>query len=240
VAVLHDITRLKELERVKEQFVRMVAHELRAPIAAISQSLDAVLIGALAADHERQQEMLRRCQVRATELLDLIEDLLRVSAIEAGRVARKVEPVALGPAVEEVIVLLGAQASARGIEVRDAVPSDLPPVLVDRSDLVLVLTNLVGNALKYNRDGGWAEVSAQLVADGVTVEVADGGYGIPEAQQAGLFTEFYRVRTRETSRVSGTGLGLSIVKRLVEAHGGRVWVRSKHGEGSTFGFWLPN
>ncbi len=239
VAVLHDITRLKELEKVREQFVRLVAHELRAPIAAISQSLDAVLIGAVAADPERQTQMLRRCQVRATELLDLIEDLLRVSAIEAGRVARKVEPVDLRAAVEEVIVLFGAQASARGIEVQDRLPADIPPIIVDRSDLVLVLTNLVGNAVKYNRDGGWVEVSAQQNADGVSVEVADGGYGIPDSQQVGLFREFYRVRTRETARVTGTGLGLSIVKRLVEAHGGRVWVRSKYGEGSTFGFWLP-
>jgi signal transduction histidine kinase len=93
--------------------------------------------------------------------------------------------------------------------------------------------------VKYNRDGGWVEVSALPSVDGVAVEVADGGYGIPEAQQAGLFKEFYRVRTRETARVTGTGLGLSIVKRLVEAHHGRVWVRSKCGEGSTFGFWLP-
>ena len=239
VAALYDITRVKELEKVREQFVRLVAHELRAPLAAISQSLDAVLIGAVAADPERQTQMLRRCQVRATELLDLIEDLLRVSAIEAGRVARKVEPVDLGATAAEVIELLSAQASGRGVEVRSRIPADLPLISADRADLVLVLTNLVGNAVKYNRDGGWIEVSAQASADGVSIEVADGGYGIPEAQQAGLFKEFYRVRTRETARVTGTGLGLSIVKRLVEAHRGRVWVRSKHGEGSTFGFWLP-
>jgi len=239
VAALYDITRLKELEKVREQFVRLVAHELRAPLAAISQTLDAVLIGAVAADPERQAQMLRRCQARATELLDLIEDLLRVSAIEAGRVARKVEPVDLRMVIEEVIALFAAQASARGIEVRQRLPAEIPPIIVDRSDLVVVLTNLIGNALKYNRDSGWVEVSAQAVADGISVEVADGGYGIPEAQQAGLFREFYRARTRETARVTGTGLGLSIVKRLVEAHGGRVWARSKYGEGSTFGVWLP-
>ena len=239
VAVLHDITRLKELERVKEQFVRMVAHELRAPIAAISQNLDAILVGAVAGDAARQEQMLRRCQDRAGELLSLIEDLLRMSAIDAGRVARKVEPVDVVQAVAETVELFRAQAEVRRISVTTRVAPDLAPVRADRSDLGLVLTNLLSNALKYNREDGWVEVSATTSGSGLSVEVSDGGVGIPEALQAGIFKEFYRVKTPETSRVTGTGLGLSIVKRLVEAHHGRVWLRSQYGSGSTFGFWLP-
>jgi signal transduction histidine kinase len=239
VVVLHDVSRLKELERAKEQFIRMVAHELRAPMAVIVQSLDAVLGGAVSGDSARQQRILSRCKDRALGLISLVEDLLRVSAIEAGRIARKVEPVDVGEAVRETVAFFRPQAEARGIELRTVVEECVPPVSVDRSDLGLVLTNLLSNAIKYNRDGGWVEMSARASGKGVSIEVADGGVGIPDEHQAGVFKEFYRVKTPETVRIAGTGLGLPIVKRLVEAHHGRVWLRSKYGEGSTFGVWLP-
>jgi signal transduction histidine kinase len=173
------------------------------------------------------------------ELGNLVDDLLRVSAIDAGRRARKVETLDLSRLAREAVELFRPLAEARRIELRLTLPEAPLTVPGDRSDLELVLTNLISNAVKYNRDGGWVEVSASPKDGGVAVEVADGGLGIPEQQQAGLFQEFYRVKTPETARVTGTGLGLSIVKRLVQAHHGRVSVRSKYGQGSTFGFWLP-
>ena len=240
IVVLHDITRLKELERVKEQFVRMVAHELRAPVAAIAQYLDALRTTLPSGDLRRQDRMLGRCQDRALGLLDLIDDLLRISAIEAGRVARRIERVDAGECVREAVEFFRPQAEARGLKLRTRLEPSLPAILADRSDLSTVLTNLLSNAVKYNREGGWIEVSAQPVGAGVLVEVADGGTGIPEAELPNLFREFHRVKTRENEGIVGTGLGLSIVRRVVEAHHGQVRVRSKYGEGSVFGVWFPS
>ena len=239
VVVLHDITRLKELERIKEQFVRMVAHELRAPVGVIAQYVDALKATLASGDVERQARMLDRCYDRAMGLLSLVDDLLRMSAIDAGRVARKVERLDVGECIREAVEFFRPQAQAKGLDLRMRLEASLPAVLADRSDLGTVLTNLLSNAVKYNRPNGWIEVSARPVGAGVQIDVADGGQGIPEAELPMLFREFHRVKTKENEGTTGTGLGLSIVKRVVEAHHGQVRVRSKYGEWSVFSVWLP-
>lgn len=239
VAVIRDITRLKELDRVKSQFVRMVAHELRAPLGAISQYLDVVLGGVVADNPERQASMLRRCKERADGLIGLIDDLLDLSSIEAGHVARNLEPVRIGVLLAETVEVFRAQAEARDITVELMVPIDVPPVTADRRDLGRVFTNLLSNAIKYNRDGGKVTVAVKVGADRLQIDFTDTGFGIPPEAQEHLFEEFYRVKMPATERVTGTGLGLSIVRRLVEAHGGCVRVRSQLGSGSTFSVYLP-
>lgn len=239
VAVLRDITKLKELDKLKSQFVRMVAHELRAPLGAISQYLDVILSGAVAADPERQARMLRRCQDRAGGLLSLIDDLLDLSSIEAGRVARNLESVPIGTLLAETVEVFRPQAEARDIALELAVDLDVPPVLADRRDMGRVLTNLLSNAIKYNRDGGKVQMSVTKDDGRVCIAFRDTGYGIPDDAKAHLFEEFYRVKMAATERVTGTGLGLAIVKRLVEAHHGFVTVESTLGVGSTFTVYLP-
>ncbi len=239
VAVLRDITRLKELDKIKSQFVRMVAHELRAPLGAISQYLDVLLSDAVAADPERRGRMLRRCQDRATSLLGLIDDLLDLSSIEAGRVARNLEALSVGMLLAEAVEVFRPQAEARDIALALDVALDVPPVLADRRDLSRVFTNLLSNAIKYNRDGGRVVLAVHQDDGRVLVQFRDTGYGIPPEAMAHLFEEFFRVKMAATERVTGTGLGLSIVKRLVEAHHGYVTVESKLGVGSTFTVDLP-
>lgn len=239
VAVLRDITALKDLDKVKSQFVRMVAHELRAPLGAISQYLDVLSSGAVANDAERQARMLRRCQERADGLIGLIDDLLDLSTIEAGRVARNLEPIRLETVLSETVEVFRPQAEARDISLEVDAAVGIPLVLADRRDMGRIFTNLLSNAIKYNRDGGTVRVRIARDDGMVRVDVADSGHGIPAEAMPHLFEEFFRAKTAATERVVGTGLGLSIVKRLVEAHHGYVSVESVVGEGSTFSVRLP-
>jgi len=239
VVVLRDISRLKELERAKSQFVRMVSHELRAPLGAIHGYLDLVLSSSLASEHTNEAAMLSRARDRAEALLSLVDDLLNLSALEAGAVARHLEPLALGTLVEECWELLRIKAEERKVTMTQCVEPNLPAVIADREEMLRVLTNVLSNAIKYNRYGGAITVSLRREGPYVRLEVADTGIGIPKAAQEHLFDEFYRVKSRETREITGTGLGLSIVKRTVEAYGGRVEVVSEPGVGSTFSVIIP-
>ncbi len=239
VVVLRDITALKELDRLKNQFVSLVSHELRAPVAAIEGYLEVVLTNAAGDDPEQKRQMLERAKERASGLLTLIRDLLDVSRIEARSGNRRLERVSLGEVLRSTVEFLGPQAKESGLRVEAAIPDSLPPVNADREELDRLFTNLVSNAIKYNRPNGTIRVEA--VADGgyVRASVTDTGIGIPEEAIPHLFEEFYRVNSPQTRRITGTGLGLSIVRKIAEAHHGWVEVKSKEGEGSVFTVHLP-
>lgn len=239
VAVLRDITRLKEVERIKSQFVSMVSHELRAPVAAIQSYLDLMLSGLAGDDPEQRRHMLTRCSERAKALIALVDDLLQLSRMEAGRVARKLEPVALEDVVREVMELFQSQASEKGISMQLHSSCSVPPVLADKEDITRVVTNLVSNAVKYNKEGGRVDLTVSCSDGYVRLDVADTGIGIPEQELPRIWEEFHRVKTPETRGISGTGLGLSIVKKIVDAHHGHLEVESKVGEGSVFRVYLP-
>ncbi|MGC8835106.1 MAG: sensor histidine kinase, partial [Armatimonadota bacterium] len=239
VAVLRDITRLKEVERIKSQFVSMVSHELRAPVAAIQSYLDLMLSGLAGDDPEQRRHMLTRCSERAKALIALVDDLLQLSRMEAGRVARKLEPVALDDVVREVIELFQNQAAERGISLQLNSSCSVPPILADREDIARVVTNLISNAIKYNKEGGRVDLTVSCSDGYVRLDVADTGIGIPEQELPRIWEEFHRVKTPETRGISGTGLGLSIVKKIVDAHHGHLDVESKVGEGSVFRVYLP-
>lgn len=240
VAVLRDITGLKQIDRLKNQFVRMVAHELRAPLGAISQYLDVLISGTVAGDTDRQTKMLQRCQERTGALLTLIDDLLDLSSIEAGRVARNMEPVQVDTLLADTVEIFRAQAEAKDVTVTLDLPLEPPVIVADRRDLSRVFTNLLSNAIKYNRPGGKVWIALFREEGRLRIDFKDTGYGIPEEAMGHLFEEFFRVKLAETERVTGTGLGLAIVKRLVEAHHGFVTVKSKLGEGSVFSVYLPS
>ena len=238
VAVLSDISELKALDRAKSQFVSMVSHELRAPLAAIEGYLSLLLGGLVKDDPQEQQLMLSRARERARALLGLIDDLSDISRIEARQIAKQVRLLNLADVVREVLVLLRPQATARSVALHD----DLPPELVvvaDREDLVRVFTNLVSNAIKYNRPGGEVRLSGRSEGSYVRIDVADTGLGIPAEALDKIFDEFYRVKCRETAGIDGTGLGLHIARRLVESHHGSIRVTSELGKGSTFSVILP-
>jgi len=238
VTVLRDITQLKRVEQVKAQFVNMVAHELRAPVAAVDGYLSVILEG-LAADPEKQREMLQRSRERLSALLKLVNDLLEVARLEAGAVRREIGPQPVADVIREVVELLRPLAEEKGVTVDLQIAPDLPPIHADRSELVSIVRNLTDNAIKYNRPDGRVVISAARDGPYVRIAVSDTGLGISEESKHRLFSEFFREKRPETASITGTGLGLSIVKRLVDFYHGRIEVESSVNIGSTFSVWLP-
>jgi signal transduction histidine kinase len=237
--VLRDISQLKALDRMKLQFVSMVSHDLKAPLAAIEGYLDLILSGQAGDDPERNRGMLERCKDRAQSLQSLIKDLLDLTSLESGKISRHFEPVDVTTIIGRCLELLSVSAEERKIEIHTEFPEDPPVIEADKRELEQVFNNLVSNAIKYNREGGEVRVSVHAGEGYLQVKVADTGIGIDEEDLCRVFDEFCRVRNEQTSKISGTGLGLTIVKKIVEAHFGRVEAESTRGEGSTFTVLLP-
>jgi len=239
VAVLRDITELKRLDRMKSQFVAMVSHELKSPLAAVQSYMDVILSGAVGEVPEPIRRIAERSKERTSGLVNLINDLLDISSAEAGRIARRLESLQISGPLSDAVEVVRSGADAAGITITQNVPPDLPPVRADSADMGRLFANLLTNAVKYNRPGGSVHIAARVEGSFLRVDVADTGIGIAKESIPRLFEEFYRVVTPETRQVSGTGLGLAIVKKIVEAHHGFVKVDSEVGKGSTFSVFLP-
>jgi len=238
VTVLRDITEIKQVEQVKAQFVNMVAHELRSPLAAVDGYLSLMQQGLLEDPAERER-IVGRCRDRVGALVELVSDLLDMARMEAGRVRREISAQKIPELCREVAQMLAPLGAGRKVALRADVPDSLSTVEADREELIRLLTNLVSNGVKYNREGGSVTVRAAEDGPYVRIEVADTGIGISEAGLERLFSEFFREKRSETSMVTGTGLGLSIVKRIVDFYHGKIDVKSTLNEGSTFTVWLP-
>jgi len=239
VTVLQDITGLKELDRMKSDFVAMVSHELRSPVASIQQQLSVMLEGLSGDLTQRQMKMLTRAKMRAGGLLDLINDLLDLSKIEAGMVVQYKEPLRLEDLLKGVYKSMLPEAEAKGLKLKLHAKRPIPAVNGDRTNLEGVFTNLVNNAIKYTPERGEVTIRAKGAGKNVRVEVSDTGIGISKADLPRIFDRFYRVKSEKTRQIVGTGLGLSIVKHIVEAHLGTISVESEEGGGSTFTVVLP-
>jgi two-component system phosphate regulon sensor histidine kinase PhoR len=236
MGVFFDITRLERLERVRQEFLSNVSHELRTPLTAIIAFIETLEDGAIK-DPENSLRFLSIIRKNAQRMHNLIDDILELSAIEAGTVSVKPEPVRLRLLVADILTALASRAAARSVNVRNEV-SDDAVVFADGHRLEQMLTNLVDNAIKFNREGG--EVSVTHERQGRDrILVADTGDGIPPEHVSRIFERFYRVDRARSREMGGTGLGLAIVKHLALAHGGTVSVRSSLGEGSTFMIELP-
>jgi signal transduction histidine kinase len=239
VTVLRDITELKELDKAKSTFVSMVAHELRAPLAAIEGYLDVILEGVGGDDPQKMHRILERSRERTRGLLALINDLLAISRMQAGRLAKEKEKLQLSVLLKEVAEWMKGEALEKNVTIEMGVPDDLPLVQANREDVTRVFTNLLDNAIKYNHEGGRVFLRAGADDAFVRVEVQDTGIGIPKKDLAHLFDEFYRVKSKETRAITGTGLGLAIAKKIIEGHNGHIEVESRLHQGSTFRVLLP-
>ena len=237
IGVFFDITQLERLERVRQEFLSNVSHELKTPLTAIVAFVETLEAGALD-DRENSERFLAIIRKNAARMQNLIDDILELSAIEAGNVGVKAEEIELSPLINDVIMSLGAKASSRGITVSNHVAHDTI-VFVDPRRLEQMLTNLVDNAIKFNRDGGMVTISCEAGIR-TRILVKDTGEGIPGQHLERLFERFYRVDRARSRDMGGTGLGLAIVKHLARAHGGEVRVRSELGKGSTFEIDLPS
>ncbi|MBI4553264.1 MAG: PAS domain S-box protein [Candidatus Latescibacteria bacterium] len=233
VAVFHDITDLRRLERVRRDFVANVSHELRTPLTSIKGYAETLLDGALD-DATAARRFLEAIQKHANRLQALVEDLLQLSRLESGRTEVNLLPCDLGALARRVVESLDDRMSRKRLSVQVETPDSLSPALADEALMEQVFFNLLDNAIKYTPDGGRITVRVYAQPTDVHVEVTDTGIGIPAEALPRIFERFYRVDRARSRELGGTGLGLSIVKHIVEVHGGRVWAESEMGRGSTF------
>lgn len=252
LGVFVDVTRIERLEQVRQEFLSNVSHELRTPLTAILAFVETLESGAIE-NAEARDRFLPIIRKSATRMQHLIDDILELSAIEAGNVRVSAEPIKLHLIVNDVVSSLAAKADAEGISVINAVDADAM-VHADPRRLEQMLTNLVDNAIKFNRDGGQVTIKYERLpeepsgaghpssvvgrsSDRIIVE--DTGEGIPSQHLERLFERFYRVDRARSREMGGTGLGLAIVKHLALAQNGEVTVTSQLGKGSTFTIELP-
>jgi two-component system phosphate regulon sensor histidine kinase PhoR len=238
VIVLHDITELRKLERVRRDFVANVSHEFRTPLTAIQGFSETLLAGAVH-DPNNRDRFLGIILEHSRRLARLTEDLLRLSEMDAERLELEVRRLAVSQLVESCYETAQRRAAEKGLTLSLQLPGRLPDIAGDSRRLQEVLQNLLDNAIQYTLPGGKIALSAEAKNDEVIFAVADTGIGIPRSDQPRIFERFYRVDAARSREAGGTGLGLSIAKHLIEVHGGRIWVESEVGEGSRFHFSIP-
>ncbi len=238
VVVLHDITELRRLERVRRDFVANVSHELKTPLTAIQGFAETLLGGALE-DRANNQRFVTIIRDHAIRLARLTDDLLMLSKIEAGKLEFDFRPVALAEFVEPCLETARLRVESKGISLEVDFPPNFPPIRGDAHRLREVLQNLLDNAVQYTPAGGHIRLTAVSRNGAAVITVADTGIGIPQADQEKIFERFYRVDAARSREAGGTGLGLAIAKHIVEAHGGRLWVESAVAQGSKFHFSIP-
>jgi len=241
VSVLTDVTKQRELDRLKSQFVSSVTHELRTPLVATQKALDVIITKTAGPVNDDQARFLDIARRNLERLYALINDILDLSKLEAGKMKIETAPANIEQVVNDVATSLGSWANSKKIQVNKNIAPGMPTVVMDAGRVIQVLNNLVSNALKFTPQGGTVVLEVKPRPDGqyVEVSVTDTGIGIAKEDLGKLFQKFIQVGERRQMDVSGTGLGLSIAKEIIELHGGRIWAESEKGQGATFRFVLP-
>ena len=234
VTVFHDITRFKELDAMKSNFVQMVSHELRSPLGTIKQQISVLLEGLVGDLSEKQREMLSRSQLRIQSLLELINDLLDVAKIESGCGFEEHVPLNLCTLLQDMVSFMHAKAQDQQVDLRLESVGEIPFIQADRRSMEEVFNNLISNAINYSPDGGQVTVRLTPLENFLEIIVNDNGVGIEPEEVPKIFDKFYRVKHPKTRQVIGTGLGLAIVKGVIDSHRGCIDVESAPGAGTTF------
>ena len=228
-------SQLEGVEQSRRELVGNVSHELKTPISAIQAHLENLLDGVEEPNPKVLALMLGQCE----RLARLVEQLLDLSRLESGEVPLELEPVSLGPLVDQVVAEVGVARAGRLVQVHNEVAPGLPVIMADRERLHQVLFNLLDNAFRFTPAGGTVTVGAHLENGSCAVSVHDTGAGIAEEHLTRVFERFYRVDSSRSRSDGGTGIGLAIARSVVEAHGGRIWAEQATGAGASFHFSLP-
>jgi signal transduction histidine kinase len=240
VVLLRDITREKEVDQMKTDFISIVSHELKTPLSAIKGAVDNLLDGIGGELQGVQKECLEISKRNIDRLSRLISDLLDVSRIEAGKIQLTKQPLDIGNIIKDVVLSFKDIVAGKGILLGSVIKGDIPLVNLDPDKITQVITNLVGNSVKFTPAGGKISVESYVEGNSLRVDVIDTGSGISHQDLEKVFEKFYQVSRPETKGMfKGTGLGLPITKGIVEKHGGKIWVESQLGKGSKFSFTLP-
>lgn len=231
--------KLRDLDKMKSEFFSSMSHELRTPLTSIKEGAGLLLDGVGGTVTDKQRKLLTILAEESERLIGLVNSLLDLSKMEGGMMVYNFEPTSLAPLIDRAMTEIAPLVEAKRIRVEPKIDKELPIVKVDGEKLLQALRNLIGNAVKFTPDGGTVTVSARQKDGVVEVSVADTGPGIPAENLAAVFDKFQQAAFAGSYRIKGTGLGLAIVKHIVTSHGGKVWVESQAGEGSTFIFLLP-
>lgn len=237
VVLITDITDQLETERMREDFVATLTHDLRTPLLAELRTLELLTKGVFGPLNDKQMEVLEAMLISNRDLLAMVKNLLEVYRYEAGAKVLSNQNFDMAQLVEECIFELSPLAETKNIELDSDIPEILPLILADRREIWRVLTNLIGNAIEYTQESGRVWINVSFVNNYMLVEVGDNGRGIPEIEIDTLFQRFSQGTSEDIS--SGTGLGLYLSKQIIQAHNGKIWAESKKGEGSRFYFTIP-
>jgi signal transduction histidine kinase len=236
---LETETLRREKRLLEENFITMVSHQLRSPLVAILQYFETFLAGMVGKVPDKQKEIMLRAKERLERLLNLIGDWLDMARIDRGSIVKKFRPLSLRDLLKKLVEFMQPLARKNRISLDLGILSENSLVQADEETLEQVFSNLINNAIKYNRPNGSVKIAIKEKEDFIVTEVQDNGIGIAKEHLPFIFDQFYRVDRKEGQKKGGTGLGLSIAKKIVDAHGGSIQVSSELGKGSTFTVFLP-
>jgi len=239
LTLLHDVTQFKELDRMKSEFIATLSHEFRTPLTSIAMTVDILTQDILGPLNTRQRELVHSAREDTNRLTKMSRELLQLSKLESGRLQLKDEELHMAALLESCLRPLRLPFKEKGVQLTTDVRPDIPPLVADEQQFSSVITNLVSNSLRYTEPGGRVSIRVCEDHDAVQVEVEDTGVGIPEESLPTIFDKFVQVQRRGGSAPGSVGLGLAIAKEIVDMYGGRIWVESTLGKGSTFTFRLP-
>jgi two-component system, OmpR family, phosphate regulon sensor histidine kinase PhoR len=234
ILTLSDISEVRRMAMERSRFIRTMVHELKSPLGAIRSMIEVVHDKSLGDSVDAYLPFVSRAEQRIDNLVEMISTLLSLSKIDLERQVKPAEPIEVGLAIDDVVASLQEPMKAKGIKLSVELPSAAPRLAIRGEDLRTVLVNLVGNAIKYNRERGEIAIKASARAAELTIEIRDTGLGVKPENVPHLFDEFFREKRAETRGIEGNGLGLAIVKRLVDRAGGRIEVASTESKGTTF------
>jgi len=239
VSVLSDITKQKEIDQLKSNFVANVSHELRTPLVAMQKSIALILEKTTGPLTSEQEQFLTITERNLKRLSFLINDLLDLSKLEAGKLELKREVISIEDVISDSVATLSTWAKTKSLTLEKKIEKGLPQVNIDPNRIIQVLNNLIGNAIKFSPGNSTITVGASLVQGEMQVSVKDQGIGIAPENLNKVFDKFYQVGERVATDIGGTGIGLSISKEIVQLHAGKIWVESDKGQGAIFNFSLP-